>query len=123
MGKGSPLRIFGDDYPTSDGTCERDFIHVSDLATAHVEALRRLEKAGHSFEVNLGSGRAHSVRQVISAVERIVGKPVPITWGARRPGDAPSLFSELALARSLLQFNPRYSDLDTIVETAWRSRQ
>ncbi len=122
-GKGSPLQIFGSDYPTSDGTCERDYIHVSDLAAAHVEALRLLEKTERSFEVNLGSGRAYSVRQVVSAVERIVGKPVPIIWGPRRPGDPPKLFSDLSLAQCLLQFDPRQSDLDTIVETAWRSRR
>jgi UDP-arabinose 4-epimerase len=123
MGTGPPLQIFGADYPTSDGTCERDFIHVSDLAMAHVGALRRLQKTGDSFEVNLGSGRAHSVRQVISEVEKIVGKTVPLQWGPRRPGDPPILFSELAQARCLLEFDPQYSDLETIVETAWRSRR
>jgi UDP-arabinose 4-epimerase len=121
-GRGPPLQIFGADYPTSDGTCERDFIHVSDLAMAHVGALRRLQN-GDSFEVNLGSGRAHSVRQVVSAVEQVVGKTVPLQWLPRRLGDPPTLFSELTLAHSLLEFDPQYSDLETIVETAWRSRR
>ena len=121
-GKGPPLQIFGSNYPTADGTCERDFIHVSDLATAHVEALRYLDKNMGSFEVNLGSGRAHSVRQVVSAVERVVGRPVPVMWGPRRAGDPPRLFSNIALAQRLLQFDPQHSDLETIIETAWRSR-
>lgn len=123
IGKGPRLQIFGADYPTSDGTCERDFIHVSDLAAAHVKALHRLNTETTSFEVNLGAGRAHSVLQVVRAVERVVGTTVPVEWGPRRPGDPPSLFSELSLARKLLQFDPRYSDLDTIVETAWRARR
>jgi UDP-arabinose 4-epimerase len=123
IGKGPPLQILGADYPTADGTCERDFIHVSDLAGAHVGALRHLSKSKESFEVNLGSGKAHSVRQVVSAVERIVGKSVPIQWQPRRPGDPPSLFSDVVLARSLLQFDPQYSNLETIIETAWRSRR
>jgi UDP-arabinose 4-epimerase len=119
--KAPPLEIFGTDYPTRDGTCERDFIHVTDLASAHVNAIPHLGK-GHSIELNLGTGRAHSVLQVISAVERIVGRRVPVTLGARRPGDPPSLYADPSLAERLLAFRPHCSDLDTIVETAWRSR-
>jgi UDP-arabinose 4-epimerase len=122
-GRGPPLQIFGADYPTRDGTCERDYIHVSDLASAHVAALRHLEHNGASFEINVGSGHANSVLQVVSAVERIVGKPVPVTWGPRRPGDPPALFSDPALAQRLLRLNPKYSELETIIETAWRSRR
>jgi UDP-arabinose 4-epimerase len=122
-GNGPPLQIFGADYPTADGTCERDFIHVSDLAAAHVEAVRYLDRTKRSFEVNVGSGRAYSVRQVVSAVERVVGRPVPVTWAPRRSGDPPSLYAKLTLAQQLLQFHPRHSDLETIVETAWRSRR
>jgi UDP-arabinose 4-epimerase len=122
-GKGPRLQIFGADYPTTDGTCERDYIHVSDLATAHVAALRYIGKTDHSIELNIGSGRAHSVRQVLSTVERVVGKPVPIEWGPRRLGDPPSLFADTRMAQELLRFHPRYSDLDTIVDTAWRSRR
>jgi UDP-arabinose 4-epimerase len=121
-GSGSPLEIFGSDYPTEDGTCERDFIHVTDLAVAHVEAIRYLERNEPSFELNLGTGRAHSVLQVISAIERLAGKPVPIAWGPRRPGDPPSLFSDPTLAEKHLRFIPQHSDLETIIETAWRSR-
>jgi UDP-arabinose 4-epimerase len=122
-GKGPPLNIFGADHPTPDGTCERDFIHVSDLATAHVAALRYLDKDTQSFEANLGTGRAYSVRQVVSTVERIIGKTVPLTWGPRRPGDPASLFADVTLAMRLLDFYPRFSNLDTIVETAWKSRR
>jgi UDP-arabinose 4-epimerase len=119
--KAPPLEIFGTDYPTRDGTCERDFIHVTDLAAAHVNAIPHLGK-GHSIELNLGTGRAHSVLHVISVVERIVGRRVPVTLGARRPGDPPSLYADPSLAERLLAFRPHCSDLDTIVETAWRSR-
>lgn len=121
-GKGPPLQIFGSDYPTADGTCERDFIHVSDLASAHVEALHYFDQNNPSFELNLGSGRAHSVRQVVSAVERVISRAVPVIWSARRPGDPPVLFSDPTLARRLLRFSPKYSDLETIIETAWRAR-
>lgn len=119
-GNGAPLQIFGADYATSDGTCERDFIHVSDLASAHVEAIGHLGKT--SFELNLGSGRAHSVLQVVAAIERVTGKTVPVTWGPRRPGDPPVLFSDPTFAQRVLHYRPQFSDIDTIIETAWRSR-
>lgn len=122
-GKGLPLQIFGNDYPTPDRTCERDYIHVTDLAAAHVAALRHLNKGGDSFEANLGSGRAYSILQVISTVEKIVGRPVPIVWGPRRPGDPPALFSDPAFVQRVLGFRPQHSELENIVETAWRSRR
>jgi UDP-arabinose 4-epimerase len=121
-GTGSPLQIFGSDYPTADGTCERDFIHVTDLAAAHVEAIKYLGNGAASFELNLGTGRAHSILQVISAIERISGKSVPVVWTSRRPGDPPTLFSDPTLAQHHLGFAPQYSDLETIIETTWRSR-
>jgi UDP-arabinose 4-epimerase len=121
-GSGPPLQIFGSDYPTRDGTCERDFIHVSDLATAHVEAVRHLDKDEQSFEMNLGTGRAHSVLQIISAIEHLAGKPVPSTMGPRRPGDPATLYSDPNFSQSLLHFTPQHSDLQTIIETTWRSR-
>ncbi|MDR3414534.1 MAG: UDP-glucose 4-epimerase GalE [Formivibrio sp.] len=120
--EGPALPIFGSDYATTDGTCERDFIHVSDLASAHVEAISYLSKNAN-IALNLGTGRAHSVLQVVSAVERVTGRPVPLTWGPRRPGDPPILFSDPTLAQRLLRFRPKYSDLETIIETAWRSRR
>jgi UDP-arabinose 4-epimerase len=123
IGQGPPLEIYGADYPTSDGTCERDFVHVSDLASAHVDAIGHLNRGPTSLELNLGSGQAYSVLWVISEVERVVGRSVPIKWGPRRPGDPPILFSDPSAARHTLGFYPKYSDLTTIIATAWRSRR
>jgi UDP-arabinose 4-epimerase len=122
MGKAPPLHVFGTDYATRDGTCERDFIHVSDLAAAHVAAISRIDD-DMAREFNLGAGQAHSVLEVVSCVERIVGKPVPLVHAARRPGDPPSLFADPASAQRHLGFQPKHSRLETIVETAWRSRR
>jgi UDP-arabinose 4-epimerase len=121
-GDGAPLSIFGTDYPTADGTCERDFIHVSDLAAAHVEALRHLDAGTQALTLNLGAGKAASVRSVVAAVERITGHAVPLVHAARRAGDPPVLVADAGLARRLIGFAPRLSDLDTIVTTAWKAR-
>jgi UDP-arabinose 4-epimerase len=121
-GHGAPLSIFGTDYPTADGTCERDFIHVSDLAAAHVEALRHLDAGTEALTLNLGAGKAASVRSVVAAVERITGRAVPLVHAARRGGDPPVLVADAGLARRLIGFAPRLSDLDTIVTTAWKAR-
>lgn len=121
-GTAPPLQIFGSDYPTADGTCERDFIHVTDLAAAHVDAIGYLDKGLASFELNLGTGQAYSVLQIITAIEKITGKPVPFTMGPRRSGDPPTLVSDPSLARRLLKFSAENSDLQTIIETTWRSR-
>ena len=123
IGTGPPLEIFGSDYPTSDRTCERDFIHVSDLAEAHVDAVRYLAIGAESVELNLGSGQAYSILQVVSEVERVVGRAVPIRWGVRRPGDPPSLYADPTAAQRFLGFRARRSDLTTVIETAWRSRR
>ena len=123
LGSAPPLRILGSDYPTTDGTCERDYIHVSDLAAAHVKAVQHLERTETSFEMNLGTGRAYSVLEVVSAIERVAGKKVPAVLAARRPGDPPALVSDPSLAQRQLGFTPQYSDLDTIIETTWRSRR
>lgn len=123
LGIGPPLQILGSDYPTADGTCERDYIHVSDLADAHVRAVAHLEQSANSFEMNLGTGRAYSVLQVLSAIERVAGRAVPAIWAARRPGDPPALLSDPTLAQRQLGFLPQRSDLDTIIENTWRSRQ
>jgi len=122
-GKGPPLQIFGSDYPTPDGTCKRDFIHVSDLAEAHVEALRYLDKESQSLEVNLGSGQSFSILEVLSEIEAVAGKPVPVTWGPRRPGDPPNLVSDPTVAARFLGFRARHSDLRTIIETTLLSRR
>jgi UDP-arabinose 4-epimerase len=122
IGQGPPLQIFGNDYPTADGTCERDFIHVSDLATAHVQALRRLNASNPSLTVNLGTGKSTSIRRIIEAVERVTSRAVPVIHAARRPGDPPVLVADPSRARNLIGFEPRFSDIDTIVATAWRAR-
>ncbi len=119
-GEGPPLVVFGDDYATEDGTCRRDYVHVSDLATAHVLALAALEAGRASSVYNLGNGRAFSVRDVIAAVERITGRHVRYELGPRRPGDPKVLLASSARARSELGWEPVYEDLDVIVETAWR---
>jgi UDP-arabinose 4-epimerase len=121
-GHGPPLQIFGTDYPTADGTCERDFVHVSDLAAAHVEALRHLNATNPALILNLGTGKATSIRSVISTVERVTGHVVPVVHAARRLGDPPVLVADASLAHDLIGFEPRLSDLDTIVATAWQAR-
>ena len=124
LGSAGPVEIYGTDYPTPDGTAIRDYIHVSDLADAHVLALADLAAGGESAALNLGTGSGCSVREVIAAVERIAGCPVPRHEAARRPGDPPVLVADPALARSRLGWRPRHSDLDTIIATAlaWERR-
>jgi UDP-glucose-4-epimerase GalE len=116
---GPGLTVFGDDYPTPDGTCLRDYIHVSDLADAHLKALEAIVDTGRSGAYNLGTGRPHSVRAVIETVERVTGRTVPWTLGPRRPGDPAVLFAAPHKAQSELHWTPRFADLDTIVRTAW----
>jgi len=119
-GRIDQLEIFGDDFATRDGTCIRDYIHVCDLAQAHIAALERLMAGGEPGAFNLGTGRGYSVREVIAAVERVTGQRVPLTVGSRRAGDPPALVADPALARAALNFEPKHSDIDTIVATAWR---
>jgi len=121
-GRGPALKILGTDYPTADGTCERDFIHVSDLAAAHVAALRHLKTENASLTLNLGTGKATSIREIISAVERVTGHAVPVVHAARRPGDPPVLVADASLAHDIIGFEPRLSDIDAIVATAWHAR-
>ncbi|GAB4414125.1 MAG: UDP-glucose 4-epimerase GalE [Bryobacter sp.] len=120
---GRPLTVFGTDYPTPDGTAIRDYIHVSDLADAHLLALRYLLNGGATTFVNLGTGQGHSVKQVMECVEKIVGAPVEATYGPRREGDAPQLVANPAYAREVLQWEPQHSSLETIVSTAWEWRR
>jgi UDP-glucose-4-epimerase GalE len=119
MGLRAPLDIFGCDYPTPDGTAVRDYVHVSDLATAHVAALKRLQRGGDSIALNLGTGTGHSVRDVVSMVE-VFGGRVPVRMAARRLGDPPLLVAAANRAREVLEWEPRHSSLDEIVSTAWR---
>jgi UDP-arabinose 4-epimerase len=119
-GRIGQLEIFGDDFATHDGTCVRDYIHVCDLAQAHIAALERLMAGGVPGAFNLGTGHGYSVREVVAAVERVTGQRVPLTVGPRRAGDPPALIADPALARAALKFEPKHSDIDTIVATAWR---
>jgi UDP-glucose-4-epimerase GalE len=116
---GRRLHVFGDDYPTPDGTCLRDYVHVTDLADAHVRALAAIAETGKSGVYNLGTGRPHSVREVIDTVERVTGRTVPWTLAPRRPGDPAVLYAAAQKAQAELHWTPRYADLDTIVRTAW----
>ncbi|HWF84320.1 MAG TPA: UDP-glucose 4-epimerase GalE, partial [Vicinamibacterales bacterium] len=116
---GPGLQIFGDDYPTPDGTCLRDYIHVTDLAEAHVRALETIGETGRSGAYNLGTGHPHSVKDVIKAVEKVTGRKVPWTLGPRRPGDPAVLYAAPHKAQAELHWKPRFAELDTIVGTAW----
>jgi UDP-glucose-4-epimerase GalE len=117
---GTPFAIFGDDYPTPDGTCLRDYIHVADLASAHVKALDALGKGSASDAYNLGTGHPHSVKDVIRAVEKVTGRKVPWTLGPRRPGDPAALYAAAEKARQHLNWTPEFADLETIVRDAWQ---
>jgi UDP-arabinose 4-epimerase len=112
------LAVFGNDYETADGTCVRDYIHVTDLASAHVRALRYLREGGENLAVNLGTGSGSSIRDVLDTVARITKRQVPIEWHPRRPGDPAALYADATAARRILGFSTEYSDLDTIVRTA-----
>jgi UDP-glucose-4-epimerase GalE len=116
---GAGLNVFGDDYPTPDGTCLRDYVHVTDLADAHLRALEAIVETGKSGAYNLGSGHPHSVREVIDAVERVSGRKVPWTIAPRRPGDPAVLYADPGKARAELHWTPRFATLEAIVETAW----
>jgi len=117
---GRGLQVFGDDYPTPDGTCLRDYIHVSDLANAHVKALEAIVETGKSTVYNLGTGRPHSVKEVIGAVERVTGRRVPWTLAPRRAGDPAVLYAAPGKAQAELHWKPVFVEIEDIVETAWK---
>ncbi len=119
LGRRKAITIFGDDYPTPDGTCIRDYIHVTDLASAHFLALRRMMKTNKSDFFNLGTGRGYSVREVIRAAEKVTGLPVPVVMGDRRAGDPPRLVAGAAKAKKVLKWKPAHSSLENILRTAW----
>ena len=123
VGRGPALTVFGTDYPTPDGTCIRDYIHVGDLADAHVRALDRLADGAVTRAYNLGTGSGVSVREILDAAERITGRAVPHRFGPRREGDPPVLVSDASRARGELGWQPQMSDIDTIVATAWAWHQ
>ena len=117
-GGGPELQVFGDDYPTPDGTCLRDYVHVADLADAHVKALEAVVETGKSGAYNLGTGHPHSVKEVIDTVSRVTGRQVPWTLAPRRAGDPAVLYASAEKARAELHWSPRFPDLETIVRTA-----
>ena len=119
LGRKPEIDVLGTDYATPDGTAIRDYIHVQDLAEAHVKALQLLLRGGLSITVNLGTGAGHSVREVIAAAERVTGRRVPRREAPRRFGDPPVLVADPSRARELLGWSPKLSDLDTILKTAW----
>jgi UDP-arabinose 4-epimerase len=114
------FELFGTDYDSPDGTCVRDYIHVTDLAAAHVVALDYLRKGGTSVALNLGRGRGVSVREIVAAAERVSGARIDVRESPRRPGDATTLVANAAFAKQVLGFEPQLTDIDTIVATAWR---
>jgi UDP-glucose 4-epimerase len=120
---GKPVTIFGNDYPTPDGTCIRDYIHVNDLAQAHILAVEYLRGGGASEQFNVGTGTGHSVLEMLRAVESATGREVPHTIGPRREGDPPALVASPDKLKAKLGWTPRYTELETIVEHAWRFAQ
>jgi UDP-glucose-4-epimerase GalE len=116
---GEPITVFGTDYPTADGTCIRDYIHVNDLAQAHILALEHLLEGGASDHFNVGTGTGRTVLEVIRAAEEVTGKKVPYVVGPRRAGDPPALVAASGRLRDTLGWRPEYADLKTIVEHAW----
>lgn len=116
---GRPVTVFGDDYDTPDGTCIRDYIHVTDLAQAHIVSVESLFAGGPSRKFNVGTGQGYSVKQVLRAVEEVTGRKVPFVIGPRREGDPPRLVADSRLLKQDLGWKPEYSDLHRIVETAW----
>jgi len=114
-----PVTLFGDDYDTPDGTCIRDYIHVTDLARAHIASVEWLFAGGESKQFNAGTGKGFSVKEVLQAVEAVTGKKVPFEMGPRREGDPPLLVADSAKLQRQLSWQPQYSDLRRIVETAW----
>lgn len=119
LGQRPSVTVFGTDYPTPDGTCIRDYIHVDDLATAHERALAGLDEEP-TIEVNLGSGQGYSVREVIAECQRVTGREIAVEFGPRRAGDPPKLVAKPDRAKALLGWQPRFSSLSNIVQTAWR---
>jgi UDP-arabinose 4-epimerase len=123
QGQRGALDVYGTDYPTADGTAVRDYVHVADLADAHLRGLDYLQRGGAPTAINLASGRGSSVREVLAAVGKAAGRPVPARDCPRRPGDPAVLVADPHRARELLGWRPRHSDLDTIVAHAWRWHQ
>ena len=119
----NPLKVFGADYPTPDGTAIRDYLHIKDLAQAHILALRHLEEGKPSNTINLGTGKGTSVFEIIETIEKITKLTVPCVLMDRREGDVPQAVADTKKAKEILLFEPKFSDLDTIIESEWLSLQ
>jgi len=118
-GLGQGLKLFGTDYDTPDGTCVRDYIHVNDIAAAHLDAMTAFDKGLTSTEVNIGTGVGVSVLEIIRMIEKVTGLPVPYEAGPRRDGDLTQLYADASKAKAVLGFEPQYSNLEKIIKTAW----
>ena len=119
LGKKDCVQVFGDDYPTPDGTCIRDYVHLKDLSSAHILALEN----GIEGAFNLGTGKGISVKEIVEACRKITGQPIPVKMCPRRPGDPPALYASGKKAREVLGWNPQYSDVETIVKDAWAAHK
>ena len=122
-GERENITIFGTDYDTPDGTCIRDYIHVEDLAEAHMKALEKIIKTGKSYHINLGTGIGTSVMEIIQAAHEVTGKAVPLIYGQRREGDPAKLFAANESAKKVLDWEPKYMDIKEIIKTAWNWEQ
>ena len=120
LGKRPHLQLFGTDYPTPDGTCLRDYVHIDDLSRAHIAVFGRLAAPGARLFYNLGTGRPYSNRAVIQAVEKVSGRKVPLVEAPRRAGDPPALYADASLAQRELGWRPKYTEIEPIVATAWK---
>jgi UDP-glucose 4-epimerase len=112
------ITVFGTDYPTKDGTNIRDYIHVDDLADAHIAAMQRLQP-GQSIQANLGTGHGFSVLEIVKTAEKVTGKKVPVTYGPRRPGDAIALYADPSFSKKVLGWEAQYKDPEAIIRSAW----
>jgi UDP-glucose 4-epimerase len=119
LGQKEFVQVFGDDYPTPDGTCIRDYVHLEDLSSAHILALEK--EALGAF--NLGTGKGISVNEIVEACRKVTGHPIPVKMCPRRPGDPPALFASGGKAREVMGWNPTHSDIETIVRDAWAAHQ
>ncbi|MBQ9434027.1 MAG: UDP-glucose 4-epimerase, partial [Synergistaceae bacterium] len=120
LGKRDHITIYGDDYPTQDGTCIRDYIHTEDLARAHILALEYLRNGGQSDIFNLGSGDGYSVMEMITAARKVTGHPIPAQVGTRRPGDPAKLVADSSKAQEILKWKPEITRMEDIIATAWK---
>lgn len=119
QGRREAISVFGNDYPTKDGTCIRDYIHVCDLADAHIRALRYLKEHEQSATINLGNGEGYSVLEIIEAARKVTNHPIPVRMEPRRAGDPARLVANPEKAKNLLGWEPKYTDIEKIIETAW----